>query len=57
MPDDDSSDGIGADDSDGSGGAQNEGDAMDWGTEDWTAEPPSEGGAPASRQYPLALWR
>ena len=57
LPDDDSSDGIGGDDSDGSGGAPNEGDAMDWGTEDWTAEPTSEGGMPASRNHPLGLWR
>jgi hypothetical protein len=57
LPDDDSSDGIGGDASDGSGGAPNEGEAMDWGTEDWTAEPTSEGGMPASRQHPLGLWR
>ena len=57
LPDDDTSDGMEGDDSDCSGGAQNDGDAMDWGTEDWNADPTSESAAPASRQHPLALLR
>ena len=57
LPDDDSSEGMGGDDSDCSGGAQHEGDAVDWGTGEWTAEPASEIGASAPRPHPLAFWR
>ena len=57
LPDDDSSDGMGSDESDANEEPPNDDFAIDSGMEPWAADAATEGGVPTWRQHPLGLWR
>ena len=57
LPDDDSSDGMGSDESDANEETPNDDFAIVSGMEPWAADAATEGGVPTWRQHPLGLWR